>query len=397
MPHGTNLAVLNSGSHYSTSMTVIFLHQCHMVCLHQKAKLNRQASATLLYATTNYGHPPVTKESLAVPEGQQGYIQIVIAVPNSNISKSFSFFQILLKSIHNFLKNSAQHTILQSVEFLHQWKSVLQSRLTHVEEVCLKSKHKRRNMLFGYDSFMMDTKRHIAYCKNSKAGSSSWVRQFLEWSGVSTYKLSTDNLHGVAKAAFPPPVMMALWTEILKKPFKFTVVRHPFTRLVSAYRDKIPKGYKKSWHKFMIERFRKNKSDNSSIPTFREFALFAAQQVITCSQDASSELCVAGEIDVHWHPYYLYCSPCDITYDVISKMETFDNDKRFVSLVTGLKTPPTKSSGEINKSPGSSTQEITRKYLETLTKEEVETLYQAYYYDFVLFDYSPHHLDGVLF
>ncbi|CAL4095307.1 unnamed protein product, partial [Meganyctiphanes norvegica] len=213
---------------YLMGVQVMFTqyHQVYIRTNHNNNNENHPLEQPLIKSNANKRHTLNNRENINVSIPNKNSNERKTTVNNRNVSNSTNTSNSLqeLDSLKNYMRHlkGKRNFTSNEVEFLHQWKSVLQSRLTHVEEVCLKSKHKRRNMLFGYDSFMMDTKRHIAYCKNSKAGSSSWVRQFLEWSGVSTYKLSTDNLHGVAKAAFPPPVMMALWTEILKKPFKFT-------------------------------------------------------------------------------------------------------------------------------------------------------------------------------
>ena len=61
--------------------------------------------------------------------------------------------------------------------------------------------------------------------------------------------------------------------QIYSESVKFIVVRHPFERLVSAYRDKLA-GYTRNEHyldmrKVIIKNYRKNKSDKSAIPTFK--------------------------------------------------------------------------------------------------------------------------------
>lgn len=40
--------------------------------------------------------------------------------------------------------------------------------------------------------------------------------------------------------------------------------------------------------------------------------------------------------DDHWIPFYLYCTPCLLHYNVIAKVETMDQDQLYVIRLLGL-------------------------------------------------------------
>ena len=50
----------------------------------------------------------------------------------------------------------------------------------------------------------------------------------------------------------------------------------------------------------------------------------------------SFNLRILSATDPHFQPLYEYCGFCHVTYDVIGKMETAQNDIRHVLRMTGL-------------------------------------------------------------
>lgn len=99
--------------------------------------------------------------------------------------------------------------------------------------------------------------------------------------------------------------------EAERRSFKFTVVRHPFRRLVSAYRDRLVKNP----DSFQARKFNPLiRGENSTIPpTFPQFVRFLLSTP-------------PAEYDPHWTPFWLHCSPCSVSYDAIVKLETADRD-----------------------------------------------------------------------
>lgn len=88
-----------------------------------------------------------------------------------------------------------------------------------------------------------------------------------------------------------------------EKYFTFSFVRHPLDRLVSAYLDK--------------------KTENSNFSNFLESAVAVFDEYQKCMK-TGSEKC--KEINVHIRPFYMRCPFCDIEFDFVGRLETFQKD-----------------------------------------------------------------------
>lgn len=185
----------------------------------------------------------------------------------------------------------------------------------------------------------------------------------------------------------------------------FLIVRHPFERLLSAYRDKLQYALPHTFHQklgnMIVRKFRKavsyERSDNThhplmhnphsylqskskkvgtrwpTFPEFVEFLLFEAGH--------------DSDLDMHWTPITNFCTPCQVRFDVILKFETLDEDQRYLIEKAGL-TGVIKAEHR-NMGKGKNTQELLTSYYAQLTKSQVKGLYQIFKHDFEIFDYSP--------
>lgn len=282
------------------------------------------------------------------------------------------------------------------------WKIVMNERKQRIREVC-NQYEKTLKRFMNHKRLLFDTKHHIAYCRNAKAGTTSWLRDLLEGAGVSIDGMTTDEIHTVADRTFPPLPPKVAAEEMGHSALLFTVVRHPFTRLVSAYRDKIPEHYRKDVQLQMIDKYRDDTDyqlqtherdialQDPTIPTFREFALFVSDQILSCAPIVNSA-CL-DLLDVHWRPYYDRCAPCDLHYDVIAKVETFHEDRKYIMQLSGLSaylgTTKQSDSSHAHTSKGPSSVELAKSYFSKLTLAEQQRVFEAYFFDFQLFGYSP--------
>ena len=79
---------------------------------------------------------------------------------------------------------------------------------------------------------------------------------------------------------------------------------------------------------------------------------------------------------------------CSINYTVISKMETYDEDKkRFLEMVGFTEEI---NEGRFHVHGGKSIQEKTKALFRNIKEEDFEELTKLYKYDLELFDYDPH-------
>lgn len=159
---------------------------------------------------------------------------------------------------------------------------------------------------------------------------------------------------------------------------KFVFVRHPFERLLSAYKNKFEQSYNSSKYfqsrfgRKIIKTFRSNPSQhsltNGDDVTFAEFVAY-----VTSKNSVFNE---------HWMPIDKLCEPCLVKYDFIGKYETLNTDAQYLLEHVGvddLSFPRIKPSN---------TSVHLSKYISQLTYNSIINLYKIYYNDFKLFRYS---------
>ena len=146
----------------------------------------------------------------------------------------------------------------------------------------------------------------------AKAGSSFW-RQILG-SKYSAF-LNHENYNQSRDA----------WNSNLR----VTFVRHPLYRLFSAYNDKVV-GMETYYMKKLKTKIRQTKlyfRDRYQYracfnnTTFEQFVVMVIQQIREDPYD----------VDVHWSPFYGLCKTCKMKYDIIGKIETFNDDLDLVA------------------------------------------------------------------
>lgn len=262
-----------------------------------------------------------------------------------------------------------------------------------------------------YNRLRWAVPERLLYCPVFKAASTSWLVNFLKLSNrTSNINPKAGNLHKKSINLFPAPATFKLRKKIFAESTKFIVVRHPFERLVSAYRDKLA-GFTRNpsylaMRKHVIDKYRKNKKSKSQIPTFRESFDFILAELE--KREAGSEKIL---IDGHFMPYSSRCKPCSMSYDVIIKFETLEEDSQYLIEQCGLDdrigvlhenqapTGPETKQGFKNKSKKVKKGEEKAKKAITNTKtaldffrdiptSKIRKLYQHYRHDFEIFGYS---------
>jgi len=249
----------------------------------------------------------------------------------------------------------------------------------------------------------------LLYCPVFKAASTSWLINYLKLSN-STSDPKSGNLHTKITNLFPPPATFKLRKQIFAESIKFIIVRHPFERLVSAYRDKLA-GFTRNDHylsmrKHIIQKYRKKSRDKSAIPTFRESVDFVLDELKKMEAGLSKVM-----IDGHFMPYSRRCVPCAMNYDVIIMFETLEEDSQYlieqcqlghklsVTHENPAPTGPRTDQGQKNKSKkvkkgealpdrtaSSSFQSLD--FFKDIPVAKIKQLYEHYRHDFEIFGYS---------
>nr|XP_053645984.1 carbohydrate sulfotransferase 11-like [Cherax quadricarinatus] len=261
--------------------------------------------------------------------------------------------------------------------------------------------------LLGAKDIIYDSANHLAFCPVYKAASTSWSITLLELGGYWRESLKKKNsLQLLLKQIFPRISNFAA-SSITSDCTRFMVVRHPFERLVSCYRDKFQDASKGYYYlhygEKMVRRYRKfhdglsqqqisllEEQVRSKVkrglpvvlpenpfatplgPTFSEFV----QYILDAHHD-----------DEHWRTYEAHCSPCILPYDFILRFESLPEEgKLFLEYLN--------RTGDVrprwdNPTQGVKTGQVACSYFKQLPLPYVHMLYEKYKSDFDLYEYSP--------
>ena len=176
---------------------------------------------------------------------------------------------------------------------------------------------------------------------------------------------------------------------------KFLFVRHPFDRLVSAFRNKLEDSdaqedgqyFYKHYGRRIVQKFRQNtkwdkrmedanvESVYSKEPTFPEFVDYLLHTD-------------PMEYDEHWRPVALHCHVCQFHFDYIIKYEHFEEEINFLveMLQEGGRLPQSFHLTWENR--GGTDKDTTIRYLKQVSKEQIMQLFDKYRLDFLYFGYN---------
>ena len=170
------------------------------------------------------------------------------------------------------------------------------------------------------------------------------------------------------------------------------VVRHPFERILSAYRDKMENStaepfYYTRYGLVMIMKYRLMRVTGPKEPTFEEFVRYLI--------DANMQF-----TDEHWTPYYVYCTPCLVDYNLIMYFETLEQDVQLLIHLLNSKLRQRNTNHSLidghlewkhktlSVAGRKSAERNLRSYYSQLDKTTVRKLYEKYRLDFELFGYG---------
>jgi hypothetical protein len=166
---------------------------------------------------------------------------------------------------------------------------------------------------------------------------------------------------------------------------KFIFVRHPYERLVSAYKDKLAgdnTSFQKAIGREIVEKYRKKPTqlslNNGHDVTFPEFVSYVVDE---WKQNER-------QLDVHWRPASDLCLPCSMEYDFIGKFETLNQDVDF--LLQRLNESYLSNLFKLSKTPTKTTLALWKKLIKEISHQQLSDLNDIFAEDFLLFGYPQY-------
>ena len=174
---------------------------------------------------------------------------------------------------------------------------------------------------------IVDDKHQFIYCFIPKVACANWKRVFNTLYGSVA---SPEEVHRVDHKSM---ILLSMYTEPevqyrMKNYFKFTYVRHPIDRLLSAYRNKFGEHFvhfEKKYGVRIVKKFRPNppRFPKGDDVTFAEFMMYIANTDPV-------------ELNEHWNHYTHLCQPCHVSYDYVGYFEDFDTDVNYLLNILNL-------------------------------------------------------------
>ncbi|XP_023951221.2 carbohydrate sulfotransferase 11 isoform X2 [Bicyclus anynana] len=272
----------------------------------------------------------------------------------------------------------------------------LEQRVAKVQEVC--HSQSLPTQIINSKEFFVDHAHNIVWCNIFKAASTSWLYNFNILGGYDK-KFLARTRHTplmLARKKYPRPSEEEL-KDAVNTPgvVSLLVVREPFVRLLSAYRDKlenITPPYYRKLARAIVAAHREAATKvlgtiKSFGPTFYEFVAYLIKK------HASGDV----TLDEHWAPYYKFCTPCAANFTVIAKVETLSRDSAYVVHQLGLghilgrrvTNRRMRLRTVMNKSrDGKNTSALLKYYFGQLDEEMLDKLLEIYGIDFEMFGYK---------
>lgn len=269
---------------------------------------------------------------------------------------------------------------------IQEFSNELKIRNTRIKKVC-KNTNISENKFFLpilykklKDKLFVDMNHNTTWCPVYKAASTTMMQVFAKFKGLwkKDKTLTIKNGMQLNKIIQSVDTLDSKsYQKIMTSTNKILVVRHPFERLLSAYRDKLEqrdnrKYYYEKYGQKIIKKY--GDPNNQRVPTFTQFLKYI-------SEDNYSR-------DEHWRPVATHCVPCLFPYDYVLKTESFDHEIKLLFKMLGMQKYLPETKLHVNQN-GATSPQLANAYFSEVPKQLLKKLYNIYKNDFKLFNYAP--------
>lgn len=244
------------------------------------------------------------------------------------------------------------------------------------------------------EHILVDENHKLLYCYVPKVACTNWKRILMiltgKWNDTDVLAIPASLAHTQGMFRNLSSVPKEQRDYMLDSFHKMIIVRNPFERLLSAYRNKLEgdtqsaKYFQDRVGRRIIKAFRQNPSNESlelgHDVSFREFALFLTSKAEELADVTSNE---------HWQPISSLCHPCLVKYTLVGKYETLLDD----SLLT-LHTINASHIQFPRLAHTSGTADKLRSYFSQVELPLIRKLYKLYKHDYAIFNYDLENIVG---
>ncbi|XP_006817749.2 carbohydrate sulfotransferase 9-like [Saccoglossus kowalevskii] len=288
----------------------------------------------------------------------------------SSITTSLAFSKTTSSNLQDEFPAITEHAV-----FI--WEDLQRRRKEHVATICQQHPELMAEQV-NYGRFLVDDNYKILYCPVAKVASSNWRRVMLVLRGTFRnvyeigkgvpYKYKYTSLNSYTNSEIQ--LRMRTYT-------KFMFSRHPFTKLLSAYNDKLSGDSPKDvFLKKIVPRV------NAANKMNYTGAGFTFQEFVNYILETDPDL-----FDGHWGLIKNHCNPCNVKFDFLGKFETLSEDVDGILRKINASEVADFSSYVPHRTNSSSIDTVTD-HFSHLTEQQIEGLYAKYKIDFDLFDYD---------
>ena len=214
-----------------------------------------------------------------------------------------------------------------------------QERVQHIKAVCgrLKSGIKITSLVPSARNWA-DDRHRLVYCYMSKVACTAFKSLLLKANApdpgarVKVYTLSVAELRRLHIVPFRQLTNKARLDKV-QDYFTFMVTRHPFDRLISAWRDKVVHRNQSEFGSWPVLIFRHTRPWLFRNITKRSYQLdlqIALKHHPPTFSEFATWIAATGMDNEHWNTALGACSVCAHDWDAILRIETMETDQRII-------------------------------------------------------------------